>query len=308
MAALFLVIYLGLRLLGAACRFGDSEETRKSAAEGTAERHAAEMFSVNCTLAEMLLQGADVIDLLHLLELRDWLAATAAAQQQQQQQQQGIEETNRAAVASESSNAGRKSRAYAATAAPAVSAGRVSPLPGLVAAPAFLPPPAALVSLLEGISCRRVQALLIHGGLLQQPHLRLSAQQTLLLWLQHVFPPSFGNYFLCLFTILLHPAYQQADMRLLLLKEHLPDLILALLEQRPAQQQQQQQQQPSEDQRQRQRQEGEAQELLLQQLLREAAARETLDVDACIAHQVSPHLHSFSPIHRLTFIAYYLSG
>ncbi|XP_026190593.1 uncharacterized protein LOC34619573 [Cyclospora cayetanensis] len=281
-------------------RFGEKDEAPRPLAEALIEKHSAEMFSVNCTLAEILLEGADVIDLLHLLELRDWLAAAAAEQQQQEQQQQEQQQqeqqqqeqqqhSSSSNSSSSSSNIARRAFSFAtgnaAMNAAAPHASLFASLPGLSSCPTSPSPPAALLHLFEGISCRRMQALLLHGGILQLPHMRLSAQDTLRLWMQNVFPPCFANYFLCLFTVLLHPAYQQPDLRILLLKEHLPDLCLALLEQRPQQQQQQQQQEQQHLRASAAQARNDANEELLLQLLREAAGRETLEVDGCIAHQ-----------------------
>lgn len=83
--------------------------------------------------------------------------------------------------------------------------------------------------LVQAVPCKRFLSALLFGVFLRQPEERLTASQFLKALERSVFPPCFFGFLLCLRVLLLHPVYQQPDLRLQLLLRYLPQLVASLL-------------------------------------------------------------------------------
>lgn len=96
----------------------------------------------------------------------------------------------------------------------------------------------ALSYALSAIRSRRIREALQNHVLLRYPEMRLTASECLERWAgsrsedEAFFPPCFLSYFLPLFTVLTHPAYQQPDLRILLIRHWLPHILAAILQTR----------------------------------------------------------------------------
>lgn len=95
----------------------------------------------------------------------------------------------------------------------------------------------ALSHALRAIRSRRIRETLQKHVFLRYPEMRLTAFECLERWAgsrsdEAFFPSCFLSYFLPFFTVLTHPAYQQPDLRILLIRQWLPHIIAAVLQTR----------------------------------------------------------------------------
>ncbi|PHJ25454.1 pik3r4 kinase-related protein (incomplete catalytic triad) [Cystoisospora suis] len=95
----------------------------------------------------------------------------------------------------------------------------------------------ALSHALRAIRSRRIRETLQKHVFLRYPEMRLTAFECLERWAgsrrdEAFFPACFLSYFLPFFTVLTHPAYQQPDLRILLIRQWLPHMTAAVLQTR----------------------------------------------------------------------------